>query len=543
MPYHDHHRMDDTDDLRGTDGVALVQRAVSGDDRAFGRLYDLWFDRVHDTACRIVHDRATGADIAQDAFLRAWRAIGTVTDPETFGGWLLRITRNVALDHVRRSSRASIVDEDGFAMIERQGAGSPTAPAGFGVEDRMDAFDDPAGAAEHAEVVALVQESVDALDGRDAEVLHLGLRYGLSPAEIGEAVGLNRNAANQAVHRARRRLRTAVEARVLWRRGRPECTALAAVLTASTVEAFDARAVPIIDAHAKECSECSERRRLRLEPAHLFGAIPLAAGPSLLKAKIAAALEGQGVPMHGSTFAADAPGGPGARNGNADPPELGPETQATETQGTETQATEAHSSEALPASSPTRRSARRALVTAAIVVAVVAAGIGLSAATRDDEPQLARSGPQTQASTAISTTRTSAVPTTAPTTTTTTPTTTTVVVVAPPSTRAPEPPTTIPPTAPVTASLTLSRTSIPRPWTMVEGTAPRITWSSANATSVTVSGPGFTSTAPSGSSLICPTGSSTSVCNPAPGTYQYTLDARDGSGTVVITRQVILVVT
>ncbi len=143
---------------------------------------------------------------------------------------MLRITRNAALDRKRKDARATPLDDEGLAMIESAGPSPASAPAGFRVEDRTRTADDPAHAIEDNELVALVWESAAALGARDAEILDLGLRHGMSPAEIGETVGMNRNAANQAVHRARNRLKTAVEARVLWRSGEPVCAGLAAAL-------------------------------------------------------------------------------------------------------------------------------------------------------------------------------------------------------------------------------------------------------------------------------------------------------------------------
>src|SRR5206468_1126877 len=138
------------------------------------------------------------------------------------------------------------------------------------IEDRIEQLDEPARLAGDAELVALVWESVDALGARDAEVLDLSLRHGLSPAEVAEVVGTNRNAANQMVHRARQRLGDAIRARVLWRGGEPQCGDLADDLRNANVTRFDADAVRISTAHAEACELCRERRRLRLDPAALF---------------------------------------------------------------------------------------------------------------------------------------------------------------------------------------------------------------------------------------------------------------------------------
>ncbi len=133
----------------------LVARTRDGDPDAFGKLYDAWFDRVFNVALRIVHDQDTAAEVAQDAFLAAWRKLDGLTDPASFGGWLLRIARNAALNRATRDGRTTAVDHDRMAMIERHGASGASAPAGFGVEERLGRYDDPATAVGDAEVVAL----------------------------------------------------------------------------------------------------------------------------------------------------------------------------------------------------------------------------------------------------------------------------------------------------------------------------------------------------------------------------------------------------
>ena len=240
---------------------------------------------------RITRDASTAGDVAEDAFLAAWRALPQLEQPDVFGGWLLRIARNAALNRQRKEQRSSAYDPEGLAMIER---------TGLGVEDRVGTADDPARVAEDAEVASLVWDAVDALGERDSEVLDLTLRHGLSPAEVADVVGTNRNAANQMVHRARNRLKDAVAARVLWRGGVPQCGDLADVLAAEHVAHFGRDAMRITNAHAATCALCSTRQALRLDPAKLFGAVPFIVAPVALKTKVADAMEAEGVPMSGS---------------------------------------------------------------------------------------------------------------------------------------------------------------------------------------------------------------------------------------------------
>ncbi len=250
-----------------------VRRAVGGDDDAFAQLYDVWFDRVFNLALRVVRNRDVAQEVCQDAFLSAWRSLDGLEDPEVFSGWLLRIVRNAAFNRSDRESRSRPVDDEGLSVIEATGSSSASAPAGFGVEERLARADDPQIAA----------------------------------AEIGDVVGINRNAANQLCHRVRARFATAFGARMLWNGTRPACAQLEALLAVVGIDTFGADAVKIADRHAAQCSECDERRQSRLEPSALFSAVPFVVAPAALKLHVAASLASHGVPMRGVTSGGSAP--------------------------------------------------------------------------------------------------------------------------------------------------------------------------------------------------------------------------------------------
>ena len=283
-----------------------VRRCLAGDQHAFGQLYDAWFDRVFDLVNRVVRDRDVAAEVAQEAFFSAWRNLGTLERPDAFGGWLLRIARNGAYNRSQKEQRSYAVDDQGLAVIESVGASPTGAPSGFGVEDRLGRAVTPGAAVEDAEIVSLVWQAAEALPERDLEVLDLQLRHGLTPAEIGDVMGMNRNAANQLVHRLKSRLETAIRARVLWRGGSPTCEVLAQRLRDLGIDHFSAEAVRVTERHVPGCVACDERQRIGLEPAALFAAIPLFAVPLALKQTAAAALAASGVPMGGSAFLAAA---------------------------------------------------------------------------------------------------------------------------------------------------------------------------------------------------------------------------------------------
>ena len=90
-----------TDDLARLDLVRLVRAAQGGSRQAFGELYAQHRRSVHGILFSRV-PRAEVEDLVQDVFMTAMQRLGTLRQPEAFGGWLAAIARNRATDHLRR---------------------------------------------------------------------------------------------------------------------------------------------------------------------------------------------------------------------------------------------------------------------------------------------------------------------------------------------------------------------------------------------------------------------------------------------------------
>lgn len=87
-----------------TEELEWVERATAGDRVAFGCLVDVYHRRAISLAYRMVGHAEDAKDVAQDAFVRAFKSLEQLEDPTRFGGWLLRIVGNLSLNH-RRSRR------------------------------------------------------------------------------------------------------------------------------------------------------------------------------------------------------------------------------------------------------------------------------------------------------------------------------------------------------------------------------------------------------------------------------------------------------
>lgn len=524
----------------------LVLALRAGDPDAFGRLYDRWFDRVHDLARRVTRDDGLAADVAQDAFLAAWQRLDGLDDPAAFGGWLLRIARNRALDvvrsagHRRTEAVADVTDERAAV-------------------DRVRCEGDPARLVEDREVQALVWGAAEALGERDLTALDLHLRHGLEPAEIGDVLGINRNAANQLVHRMRGRLSTAVSCRVLWQGGRPRCERLRRELAAEGVTAFDARTVRVTDRHATACDACTRRRELRLDPTRLFAALPIPVVALGVKQQAAAALAGAGVPMGGSTSvgagasAAPTTNAPNpTEGGRGDEGPGGPEDTGGSADAGGAEGAGAGSEGAATPGGPgvagrhARRSRRRTATLVALGVVAILAVLVLGVEALDDGglggSQTVADRPEPSATTSTTLGEGTMVltplpgadePPAGPDVSDQG----TDVVVDPGSGGGAPPPgpadpsvVTVPPPPPApegALSASPSRVGTVHPNGQVV-----VSWSSSGATTISVSGPGLSSSSPAGSQGVCPGTVVSSVCRAPAGTYTYVLTATGPGGTV-----------
>lgn len=96
----------------------VLARAARGETAAFEELVATRLDRVYRLAFAILRTEADATDIAQQAFITAWRGLPRLRDRDRFDAWLSRIVVNLCRDELRRRGRHALheipieVDED-----------------------------------------------------------------------------------------------------------------------------------------------------------------------------------------------------------------------------------------------------------------------------------------------------------------------------------------------------------------------------------------------------------------------------------------------
>ena len=174
----------------------LVLRAKQGDQAAFEQLVVDNQNKVYSLALRLTGDREEAADLAQEAFLKAWQGLPSFQGESSFATWLHRLTTNVCIDHLRRRGRRQEVE--GGPSLDDEEAGWP---------EPADWEGDPQRMLERAEMRQAVARGLEALPEHFRQVLVLRELSGLSYQEIGTSLNLDLGTVKSRIARARLALR------------------------------------------------------------------------------------------------------------------------------------------------------------------------------------------------------------------------------------------------------------------------------------------------------------------------------------------------
>jgi RNA polymerase sigma-70 factor (ECF subfamily) len=174
------------------DERALVAAACGGDAVSFGALVERYQEPAFRAAWLILRDAQAAEDVAQEAFVRAYRQMHRFREDAPFRPWLLRIVQNLALNELRAQQRRG-------GLFDRVSRMTPR------VADPPDA---QVAAADESERVL---RAMDELPPDDRTILHLRYFLELPEREIAEAIGRPAGTVKSRLHRASQRLREVIE--------------------------------------------------------------------------------------------------------------------------------------------------------------------------------------------------------------------------------------------------------------------------------------------------------------------------------------------
>ena len=98
--------------------TVLVQRCLDGDLETYGLLVDRYSGRLISLAAMMIGNRHDAEDVAQDAFVRAFKALGSFQRRAKFSSWLTQIALNLCKDYLKSKSRhARSVEEEHLSEV------------------------------------------------------------------------------------------------------------------------------------------------------------------------------------------------------------------------------------------------------------------------------------------------------------------------------------------------------------------------------------------------------------------------------------------
>ncbi|HEY1084513.1 MAG TPA: sigma-70 family RNA polymerase sigma factor [Prosthecobacter sp.] len=115
----------------------LVKRCQAGDTRAFDVLVNRYRGRVYAMTYHMIQNEAEAWDLAQEAFIKAWRALPRFKLDSSFYTWLYRIAHNVAYDYLRKKKIQGDGEFDDSRTEHKAAAGAETVPHGDAAPDTV----------------------------------------------------------------------------------------------------------------------------------------------------------------------------------------------------------------------------------------------------------------------------------------------------------------------------------------------------------------------------------------------------------------------
>lgn len=175
----------------------LVARAKAGDETAFAALVEENQNKVYALALRMVGSPEDAADLAQEAFLSAWRGLPQFQGTAAFSTWLHRLTTNACIDFLRKEKRRRTMGTV-FSLDDTEEGAAYDVP---------DLEADPHRMLEKKEIREHISEAMDALSEEHRRVLSLREISGLSYTHIADLLGLEEGTVKSRIARARLALR------------------------------------------------------------------------------------------------------------------------------------------------------------------------------------------------------------------------------------------------------------------------------------------------------------------------------------------------
>tara|TARA_B100000686_G_C16739455_1_gene945702 strand:+ start:1175 stop:1831 length:657 start_codon:yes stop_codon:yes gene_type:complete len=179
----------------------LIERCQSGDYTAFDELITHYRGKIYAMIFNMTRNEADSWDLAQDVFIKAWKALSKFEGRSAFYTWLYRIAHNVTYDWIRKK-KIEGAGEFNDAILNEADPGALTTPK---------AYDSPDQNMERAELRDKIKIAINSLSEDHREVILLKEVEGLSYQEIAESIDSSIGTVMSRLYYARKKLQVTLK--------------------------------------------------------------------------------------------------------------------------------------------------------------------------------------------------------------------------------------------------------------------------------------------------------------------------------------------
>jgi RNA polymerase sigma factor (sigma-70 family) len=181
----------------GQNDSEIISRVLQGDHQAYAGLVSRYQNYVFTLVLRMVKTREDAEEVAQDVFVKAYRALADFRGDARFSTWLYTIVNTTCITFLRKKKLEthSLDNDSVFELADSQDSGFR------------------ANLVEQKSRQAMVNQAISLLSEDDAQVITLFYKAEQSLEEIAKILGVEANTAKVRLHRARARLKEKMETR------------------------------------------------------------------------------------------------------------------------------------------------------------------------------------------------------------------------------------------------------------------------------------------------------------------------------------------
>jgi len=178
----------------------LIKRCQSGDTSAFDELVTRYRTRVFGMIYNMVHSEQDAWDLAQEAFVKAWKSIGRFRGQSSFYTWVYRIVMNVTIDWLRKKQvKGGGAEFDDAVQLKEVDPAARTLP-------KADAL--PSEGMERSEIRAQIDRAIAQLSPEHRAVILMKEMDDMQYNEIAETLGCSIGTVMSRLFYARKKLQT-----------------------------------------------------------------------------------------------------------------------------------------------------------------------------------------------------------------------------------------------------------------------------------------------------------------------------------------------